>query len=451
MAEEYQAQQQAPAQEPSYGQQAQQAPEPQPAAPAPDLGQGYQQAPAAPDYAQQGWQPQGWQQQAESEPEPDIDISADKVIGLRTDETGRPYIDVDFNPDRQTVDNARRITEAGGPQAAERQGRQPRQGYQQQPPPPAVKAPGYATQAAMQAQANIAPQRPYTAAEFAQALQAGAVDERRVPEEYYTQYTGWRLRRAQADYAARRAAEERAQQQAQAQAQQIAQAQDPAAQQLAQQPDRQDVKDFYLKLDAAAEEAALRELGLTKEEYQEKELDDDFADMATAFASSKEWHRRQIMADIQNRTMAQQQGIERQRSIQQGIADFVAGARASEPNFDAIDRSMLGDLQALPYAQARPYMEAVDALQRGVVTEQQALLLKEAYEWSRRNFYARRNGISQRPAAQPRPPVVESGAGYPQGPRGRREPDYDALRNAKTRREKLDWLKGYLFPNEAAY
>ena len=273
---------------------------------------------------------------------------------------------------------------------------------------------------------NSAPEK-YSLEEFSAAIASGNVDGNRVPEEYSQQYANFKIQQAMQAYNEQRQLVER--QKAQVE------------QQLSPEDQKKAVKDFYARLDAEAKERALSDMGLTEDQLEDLEFEDEAGSMA--YKAAYDWHKQQLIADVQQRVAQENAQKQAQQVIYQGIMSFVQEARAKEPNFNAIDQIMQTRYKTLPYEQGRAAEEAINALRAGNITEAQTETLRKYYEDVRREYYAEKNNLSTTPKSAPRPPVVESAGNGSQIPKNN-TPDYAALRNATSIRDRKAWLSNFL-------
>lgn len=275
--------------------------------------------------------------------------------------------------------------------------------------------------------ANALPDK-YTLDEFSAAIAAGDVDGSRVPDEYAKQYADYKIQRAMQEFNDN-------QRQAEQQRQQV-------EKQLSPEERQQAIKDFYSRVNDEAKDRAMKDMGLSSEQLENLELEDDEASLM-AYKAAFEWHRQQLISEVQQKANQEQAAKQAQQAIYQGIMSFVNEAKAKEPNFNAIDQIMQTRYKTLPYEQGRAAEEAINALKNGTITESQTETLRQYYENVRKEYYAEKNKLSTTPKAAPKPPVVEnSGNGY-QMPKDT-TPDYSALRNAGSVRERKAWLSNFL-------
>ena len=274
--------------------------------------------------------------------------------------------------------------------------------------------------------ANRTPNK-YTLDEFSAAIASGNVDGDRVPEEYTQQYANFKIQQAMQAYNEQRQAVE--QQKAQVE------------KQLSPEEQKQAVKDFYSRLDAEAKERALKDMDITAEQLDELEFEDEAGHMA--YKAAYDWHRQQLIAEVQQKVAQESAHKQAQQAIYQGIMNFVNEARVKEPNFNAIDQIMQTRYKTMPYEQGRAAEEAINALRAGNITEAQTETLRKYYEDVRKEYYAEKNKLSTTPKAAPKPPVVESAGTGNQLPKDN-SLDYAALRNARNVRDRKAWISNFL-------
>lgn len=282
--------------------------------------------------------------------------------------------------------------------------------------------------------ANAEPEK-YTLDEFSQAIASGNIDERRVPPEYSQQYADFKIKQAVKAYNDQQKA--------------AAAKQEEVKKQLTPEEQAEVMRDFYKKLDANAKERALADLGLTEEQLDDDEYSDENEAKKKSFNAAYEWHRQQLINDIQRRASQEQAMRQAQQEIYDGIVAFVNDAKTKEPNFNAIDLMMNTRYKELPYGEARPVEEALTALKAGTITADQTETLRKYYESCRKEFYAKKNNLRTVPQQVPKaPPVVERGGDGTQLPPKAPTIDYDALRNAKSVKEKRMWLQNFFSLNK---
>lgn len=276
---------------------------------------------------------------------------------------------------------------------------------------------------------NIQPEK-YNIDQFSEALASGNVDERRVPDQYRSQYETFKINQAVAQYNANQQALE-AQKQAQVE------------QQLTPEQRQQNMANFYTSLDKECSERAKIDAMLTEDDIENLPYMDDDDPKLINYNMAKEFHKQQIMADLQSRAAADRAKRFQQEQTYAGIQNFVTEAKVREPNFDAIDVMMKERYKTLPYAEGQRIATVIEALNNGTITEDQAVELRGYYDNCRREFYANRNGLSTQPQQYNRPPVVERPGGNG-APPAQYVPDYNALRNASGPRERRAWVMQFM-------
>lgn len=254
-----------------------------------------------------------------------------------------------------------------------------------------------------QMQTNVEPYK--TVAEVVDAIHSNTIDPRRVPIEYAGQVA--QLRNAIL-----------------AQMQQQAQ---PAKPVISQEQAR---NDFYMKVEQAARENALKAVGITEEELESADYTDDagLKQRVKQFEAALAWQRNSIVEGVRQRQMQAMQQQQAQRQIYIDIDNAVNQYRQTEPEFEGINVLMAGLYKTMPYQQANKYAEAINAYQRGNITPEQAQALQEYYNEARKVYYAQKNGLTVVPAPTPAPPKVEQPGTGAQQPHHTTIAD---LRNAK--------------------
>lgn len=254
-----------------------------------------------------------------------------------------------------------------------------------------------------QMQTDVEPYK--TVAEVVDAIRSNTIDPRRVPIEYAGQVA--QLRNAIL-----------------AQMQQQAQ---PAKPVISQEQAR---NDFYMKVEQAARENALKAVGITEEELESADYTDDagLKQRVKQFEAALAWQRNSIVEGVRQRQMQAMQQQQAQRQIYIDIDNAVNQYRQTEPEFEGINVLMAGLYKTMPYQQANKYAEAINAYQRGNITPEQAQALQEYYNEARKVYYAQKNGLTVVPAPTPAPPKVEQPGTGAQQPHHTTIAD---LRNAK--------------------
>lgn len=278
------------------------------------------------------------------------------------------------------------------------------------------------------AEAVNAPAEPYNLNEFLNALTSDAVDESRIPAEYMAQYSNYKIQ--QAIEAKNKQAELAKQQQEQ------------INQKLTPEQEQDNMKTFLQNLDDEASKRAAHDVGMTEEDMENIDFMDDGDEKLVNYKLAKEWHRNRLMVELQERANVENTARQKQAAIYQEIQNFTTQAKQSEPNFDAIDKMMSERYKTLPYAEGKRVEEVLQALGNGTITEAQTVELKNYYDATRKEFYAKKNGLSTTPRRAPRPPAVER-AGNGKEIQREYTPDYAALRKGDPKQQ-VAWLAEYL-------
>lgn len=256
--------------------------------------------------------------------------------------------------------------------------------------------------------------KPYTDNEFLLAMQMNSVDESRVPKQYQAQFALAKQQRLTTEKQAQTNTEVKPQEQT-----------NPVA-------DSKAYIEFYNRIGSMAQENAMKEIGITKEELDAADYSDDPELQAKyqAYKTAVNYHRSSIEYAIRSREEAtkreaaeKQQAAERMRN---DIATKVRELQGSEPNFTKIDLYMSTRYKTLPFEQARPVAEVYDILSKGgTPTPEQAQVLLKYYEDSRKDFYARNNNLATQPQPVAKPAVVENPGTGEAAPSSK--PDFKAL------------------------
>lgn len=294
---------------------------------------------------------------------------------------------------------------------------------------------GYVTEGINQGQQVVNNVGKYNLDEFSAALANGRVDPSRVPQEYQAQYADYRIRQAIAE---RQAQQQAAYQQEQYQRQQI-------AQQMSPENRVQANRDFFRGLDEEAGKAALKDLGMTQEEYDDAEFADDGDEIRRDYENAKAWHTQRLRNEMQTRYQQEQAYRAQQQNVYANLQDFVAQERAKEPNFDAIDRTLTTRYKNLPYEEGRRVEAALAALNAGTINQQGLEVIEKYWNDSRKEYYAKRNGLQPNGKATRRPPVVEN-AGNGQQVNTSYKPNYKNLRKADVD-QRSAWFAEYFKNN----
>jgi hypothetical protein len=251
--------------------------------------------------------------------------------------------------------------------------------------------------------------QPYTPDEFAVAMQLNNVDNTRVPEQYKADYT--KMVNAK---------------QAQTQAQ---------PQKTPEQVKTENAaasKEFYKNVNEIAEKKAKDEVGITDDELEAAEYsdDEDLVQKAKDYKMSLEWNRAAVINSVQQE-MARAESVKnqaktRQEAIYGDIKNYVTDLKSKEPNFDKIDVELNERYKTLPYDQAVPIAETINALKAGNITPAQCQTLKKYYEDTRLDFYAKNNNLPTTPKNAKPQNVEPPGNGAKQQAQGN-APDYNSL------------------------
>lgn len=278
------------------------------------------------------------------------------------------------------------------------------------------------------------PVEKYSLEELTAAIGAGNIDERRVPDEYRAQVASIKIQQAQAQYNAQVEAKKKQEQELLAQ------------QQLSPEQQRAQQQQFLMNLEQEASARAAQDAGLSNDELENISLMDDDDPRVINYKLAKQWHRDDIVRTLQNKYAEESAARQKRAEVYGGINEFVNEAKRTEPNFDAIDKFMVQRVNELPYKEASELIPIFDALNKGTITEPQAVKLRMYYERSRKEYYARKNKLSTTPKRAARPPVTER-AGDGATVTKKYVPDYQALRNA-SQRERVQWMADFLKQNQ---
>lgn len=288
-------------------------------------------------------------------------------------------------------------------------------------------------------QAQDAPAEPvtpaaYNANELLAAMTTGMVDESRIPDDLRAPYVAIRQQQQIAALTA--------QQYAQQQAMQIQQMQVP--QQDAQAPTPQQ-DDLYRRIQNAAEEKALKDLGITREQlsdlsYAESE---DGAKKADEFRVAVQMNVNAITREIDAYQMNLRQQQAEAQAFMQEFVPKMQQVQREEPNFNQIDLMMENFYQQLPYQEAVQVAAAVERYKNGMCTRADIPVLESYYNKTRAAFYAKQTGLSSAPTPAPKaaPPQVE-GAGKV-APNAPDQVDWRAMRTMSVR-ERNEFLRAHL-------
>lgn len=233
----------------------------------------------------------------------------------------------------------------------------------------------------------------YTLDELNDAIRQNTVNESRIPAEYQFQYQQYR------------------QQQAQKQAQMQAQQQQLEEQQKQVALDKQ--RKLYADIDDAAKKKAMQDLGITDDDLSLSEYSDDeeTKKKVQEYTTAVAWNKQALINAMQQQQMQEQGKLAQQRAIYQSITDFAADKQKSEPHFTEINQMLSTHYQELPYKEAATIAGAIDALNKGNITEQQCKVLEQYYEDTRTYFYGKQNDLTKQPKKIPVPNVEKPGMG----------------------------------------
>ena len=278
------------------------------------------------------------------------------------------------------------------------------------------------------AEQTTTPTQPYNLNEFLNALTSDSVDESRIPAEYMAQYSNYKIQ--QAIEAKNKQAELAKQQQEQ------------INQKLTPEQEQDNMKTFLQNLDDEAGKRAAHDVGMTEEDMENIDFMDDGDEKLVNYKLAKEWHRNRLMVELQERANVENTARQKQAAIYQEIQNFTTQAKQSEPNFEAIDKMMSERYKTLPYEEGKRVEAVLQALGNGTITEAQTVELKNYYDATRKEFYAKKNGLSTTPRRAPKPPAVER-AGNGKEIQHEYTPDYAALRKGDPKQQ-VAWLAEYL-------
>lgn len=233
----------------------------------------------------------------------------------------------------------------------------------------------------------------YTLDELNDAIRQNTVNESRIPTEYQFQYQQYR------------------QQQAQKQAQMQAQQQQLEEQQKQAALEKQ--RKLYADIDDAAKKKAMQDLGITADDLSLSEYSDDeeTKKKVQEYTTAVAWNKQALINAMQQQQMNEQGKLAQQRAIYQSITDFAADKQKSEPHFTEINQMLSTHYQELPYKEAATIAGAIDALNKGNITEQQCKVLEQYYEDTRTYFYGKQNDLTKQPKKIPVPNVEKPGMG----------------------------------------
>lgn len=266
---------------------------------------------------------------------------------------------------------------------------------------------------AQQAPAAVQPPA-YTEGELLSAMTEGRVDTSRIPENLKAQYIAICQ---QQQIAAMQAERQQMERLAQAQVQ----AQNSEKPQNAAPKPQENPAVVYEKVQAAAEEKALHDLGIaSKDKLEELEYSDNPEDekKVQAYKVAVQMNALQLVRRVED---YQREALAERANAAQVIEKFKPMYEkmvAEEPNFAAIDNMMGNYYTELPYGKAVKVKAAIDRFQAGRPLEADVEVLKKYYDATRTAYYAQQTGVSTTPKAAPaaRPPHVEQTGTVSQAP-----------------------------------
>lgn len=289
---------------------------------------------------------------------------------------------------------------------------------------------------------------PYTEGELIAAMTEGHVDEARIPSHLRANYIAIRNQQALAVMQAQQAQQAQiAAMQAQAQGQPQGQPQAQPQGQAQAQAQAQTQAELYGKMQQAAEEKAMHDLGIaSKDEIDTLAYSDSPADQqkAQAYQVAVQMNMGQLVRRIDD---YQRAALEEQASAQkvmQQMQPIYQKMIAEEPNFNAIDQMMGDYYKTMPYGQAVRIQAAIDRFTAGRPTEADIPILQDYYNKTRTAYYAQRSGVSTTPKAMPpraNPPHVEQ-TGAP-GAKPPEMVDWRSMRKMDAR-ERGEFLRSHL-------
>lgn len=264
----------------------------------------------------------------------------------------------------------------------------------------------------------------YTANELLAALTTGRVDESRIPEELRANYVAIRQQ----------------QQIAALTAQQRAMQMQPPQEQPSPAPQEAEI---YRRIQDAAEEKALGDLGITREQLSELAYSDvpEDARKAEEYRVAVQMNVNAITREVDAYQQAQ---VQQQAEAQAFAQEFTAKIRqvqAGEPNFNQIDVMMETYYQQLPYQEAVQVAELIERYKNGTCTRADIPLIESYYNKTRAAFYAKKTGLAPTPVPKAAPPKVE-GAGKVAAS-APEQVDWRAMRTMSVR-ERSEFLRAHL-------
>ena len=262
----------------------------------------------------------------------------------------------------------------------------------------------------------------YTANELLAALTTGRVDESRIPEELRANYVAIRQQQKIAALTA--------QQQAM---------QTPPQEQPSPAPQEAEI---YRRIQDAAEEKALGDLGITREQLSELAYSDvpEDARKAEEYRVAVQMNVNAITREVDAYQQAQ---VQQQAEAQAFAQEFTAKIRqvqAGEPNFNQIDVMMETYYQQLPYQEAVQVADVIERYKQGLCTRADIPLIESYYNKTRAAFYAKKTGLAPTPVPKAAPKVEGAGKVAASAPE---QVDWRAMRTMGVR-ERSAFLRAHL-------
>lgn len=262
------------------------------------------------------------------------------------------------------------------------------------------------------------PAAEYTAEELQNAMRAGVVDENRIPVQFRASY-----------YTA------------------MARAQQQAAQQQTQQQDdgkpNNNAQEFYAEVNRMAEDRAMKEIGITKDELEVAPYTDDeeLKNKFSAYNTAVENNKSQILQAVDNIQRQQRAADADTRLAYQTIAAFAAEMRQKDKNFDEIDKYMLERIDSMPHKEAAKIVPVIEKARAGKLSMADLPVFQEMFNQARLEYYSKKNGV---PLA-PQPAHVEAPGNGKEPPK--KAPDLSALgsMDERAKRRAIGQLVGNMF------
>ena len=215
----------------------------------------------------------------------------------------------------------------------------------------------------------------YSPSELSLAIQMGQVDESRIPPEYQPQYLAMKQQNAPKPPPQKSEAELR--------------------------------NEFLDAVNKAAHDKAMKDVGITEDELSMGEFsdNDEIQTKVSRYKAALDVARSQIISGYSEQVRIEQMKAQQENEFKKGVADWINEQRAAEPNFDEIGFFMQEHYKTMPYEKAAAIAPAIQKAMQGKLDPQSAEVVKNYYEYCRKEFYAKKNGTSTTPS--PRSPSVE--------------------------------------------